>query len=80
MSRDDVQVVAVSDKEDIARVCQRLSSAQHVAVVGHLSGQAMIDEVYSACGSKWPLREQRKFEKTFAEHWRTGPGAPSGGN
>lgn len=74
------RMVGVSTREDIPSVCQRLSASSHVAVVGHLSGQAIVDDVYSACAARWPVREQRKFEKTFAEHWRIGPGAPAGGN
>lgn len=64
------RMVGVSNKEDIAAVCERLSSARHVAVMGHASSKQIIDDVYAACGGAWPARERHEFTNTFAEHWR----------
>jgi signal transduction histidine kinase len=70
------RMVGVSNKEDISSVCERLSSARHVAVMGYASSRQIIDDVYAACGRNWPARERREFINTFAEHWR----AVSGGS
>jgi uncharacterized membrane protein len=72
MLKQDVRarMVGVSTKEDVARVCAQLASAKHVAVMGHDVGKAIINDVYGACGEKWPVREKLQFHNTFAEHWR----------
>jgi hypothetical protein len=71
-----LRMVGVSNKEDISSVCERLSSARHVAVMGYASSRQIIDDVYAACGRSWPARERHEFTNTFAEHWR----AVSGGS
>lgn len=67
------RMVATSSPEDRWRVCERLAGLRHVVVFGHVSGRMRIDEVYAACGTRWPYRDRRQFHMTFAEHWRTEP-------
>jgi len=74
------RMVGVSSKEDIPKVCAQLSSAKHVGVMGHDSGKGVINDVYAACGEKWPGRVKHQFHNTFAEDWRASPGAASGQN
>jgi hypothetical protein len=69
------RMVGVSGKEEIAKVCEQLAPAQHVAVLGHDVGKAIVGDVYAECGSRWPVREQHQFHNTFAEHWRAPGGA-----
>lgn len=67
------RMVAISDPQEVAQVCERLATAAHVAVIAHGSGRQRIDNVYAACGARWPQRQQRIFDKTFSESWRAAP-------
>lgn len=70
------RMIGISSPGDVAKICDRLKTTQHVAVIAHGSGRQRIDEVYAACGSRWPDRKQHSFHNTFSEHWRTS--APMG--
>ncbi len=64
------RMVATSSPDDAARVCERLGQHPHVVAIGHDSGHQRIDEVYAACGARWPVRERQQFHNVFTEHWR----------
>jgi len=67
------RMVAVSTPEEVPAVCQRLSGQRHVAALGHASGRERIDEVYAACGQRWPHRFVQQYQATFAEQWYADP-------
>lgn len=67
------RMVAVSTPQEVPAVCQRLSGQRHVAALGHASGRERINEVYAACGQRWPHRFVQQYQATFAEQWYADP-------
>lgn len=65
------RMVGVSSLQDAVSVCAQLKDSTNVVAMGHASGKDRIDEIYAACGARWPQRSHVQFEETFAEHWRS---------
>jgi hypothetical protein len=64
-----LRMVGISTPEEVPTVCQRLAGARHVVVMGHGSGWPRMEEIYAACGTRWPHRFLQRYKVTFAEHW-----------
>lgn len=64
------RMVGISHSSEVPQICERLQRAKHIAILAHDSGKPIIAEVYAACGSHWPKRQQTQFHNTFTEHWR----------
>jgi hypothetical protein len=63
----------VNESTDIPRACQSLAGVSHVAVVAAGASSTLIDEVYAACGSRWPVRFKQEYRNAFSEHWFADP-------